>query len=871
MLWRIAAALLLALLAALYTTRTSQAAPAEQAVEPCLEPGLATIIDPVGGAVQVRMYSGANPNNVENYPTSIERIELEGGTVVYGYCVDSTEARLSGITVCLLAPINDIRLTYLIAKYPPTPLDRISQAAQQAAIWHFSNGINLDLADATTEGPAVDAAVVSAYTALLDEINAIDPENPPAILSPGPLDLAIDPVAATNQLPAEPDHPITVTLTKGGLPLAGIQVQVASNFGVFDQATATTDNKGEAQFVISSNLTGTANITATALVTLPVAYEYVVKDNPIRLQPFGIPGGTVETVSATASKEWRTAPPPPPGRITLTKETAGTVAGEEWAFSFTLDGGSLRIATNAAPQVTWEDLVPNRTYTLEEVSPGVDWSAGPFVCAVNGVPTGDSEPDLPGYQIAVTPGADVSCTVTNTKIERGRITVTKNVAGTTEDWSFVFTLDGEDERVATKAAPTVAWEELIPNRTYTLAEEDAGADWAEGTFACEVNGVPTGDSEPGTAGFQIDVEPGDDVTCSITNTRVPPPPGTGVITVTKQVFGTTEDWAFTFTLDGNSPRTATQDAPTVVWSNLEPGNTYTLAEVSPGSGWSVGTFVCTVNGEPVVDAGPAAGFQIEITPGASVVCTIDNTRVPPPDTGVITVTKQVSGTTENWAFTFTLDGANPRTATKVAPTVAWNRLEPRRTYTLAETSPGAEWSVGQFVCAVDGTPVADADATAPGFQVLVTPGAQVVCSITNTKVPPPPPARITLTKVVTQTKQETWSFAFVLTALDGSNPQLRVVSKAAPTTVWNNLTPGATYILSEQVPGAPWVEGNFACTLRGEPVGDAETNGPITLAVNAGDDIICTKNNVDLSSTSLDTGEEPWLNGKNLFLPLINP
>jgi hypothetical protein len=34
MLWRIAAALLLALLAALYTTRTSQAAPAEQAVEP---------------------------------------------------------------------------------------------------------------------------------------------------------------------------------------------------------------------------------------------------------------------------------------------------------------------------------------------------------------------------------------------------------------------------------------------------------------------------------------------------------------------------------------------------------------------------------------------------------------------------------------------------------------------------------------------------------------------------------------------------------------------------------------------------------------------------------------------------------------------
>jgi hypothetical protein len=817
------------------------------------------------------MYSGATPINVENYPTSIERIELDGGTVVYGYCVDSTEARRSGITVCLLAPIDDIRLSYLIAKYPPDTQDRINQAARQAAVWHFSNGINLDLANATTEGPAVDAAVVSVYTALLNEISAIDPANPPAILAPGPLDLAIDPVAATNQLPTEPDHPITVTLTKGGLPLAGIEVQVTSNFGVFDQSTATTDDKGEAQFVISSNLTGTAAITATASVTIPVAYEYVVQSNPIRLQPFGIPGGTVESVIATASKEWRTAPPPPPGRITLTKEVAGTAAGEEWAFSFTLDGGSLRIATNADPQVTWEDLVPNRTYTLEEVSPGVDWSAGPFVCAINGIPTGDSEPATPGYQIAVTPGANVSCTVTNTEIERGRITVTKNVAGTTEDWSFVFTLDGDDERVATNASPTVAWEDLLPNRTYTLAEEDAGADWTEGTFACEVNGAPAGDSEPSTAGFQIDVTPGDDVICSITNTKIPPPPGTGTITVTKQVFGTTDDWAFTFTLDGNNPRTATQAAPTVVWSNLEPGSTYTLAETSPGAEWSVGAFVCTVNGEPAADADPGAGFQIEITPGANVICTIDNTRVPPPDTGVLTVTKLVSGTTESWAFTFTLDGANPRTATKVAPTVSWTGLTPDRTYTLAETSPGADWSVGEFVCAVGGDPVTDAAPATPGFQILVTPGAQITCSIINTRLTPPPPGRITLTKVITQTKQDTWSFAFVLNTLDGANPQLRVVSKAAPTTVWNNLTPGVTYVLSEQVPGAPWVEGNFACTLDGQPVGNAEANGPITLTVNAGDDIICTKDNVDLSSTSLNTGEEPSLLGKNLFLPLINP
>ena len=70
--------LLLALLAVIFTTGTSQAAPA-QAPQACNGQGQATIIDPTGGAVQVRMYGGTNPANSENYPTSIQRIVLSGG------------------------------------------------------------------------------------------------------------------------------------------------------------------------------------------------------------------------------------------------------------------------------------------------------------------------------------------------------------------------------------------------------------------------------------------------------------------------------------------------------------------------------------------------------------------------------------------------------------------------------------------------------------------------------------------------------------------------------------------------------------------------------------------------------------------------
>jgi hypothetical protein len=119
------------------------------------------------------------------------------------------------------------------------------------------------------------------------------------------------------------------------------------------------------------------------------------------------------------------------------------------------------------------------------------------------------------------------------------------------------------------------------------------------------------------------------------------------------------------------------------------------------------------------------------------------------------------------------------------------------------------------------------------------------------------------------TKENTWAFVFQLTTLDGGNPQTRVVSKAEPTTGWNSLTPGVTYQLSEQEPGASWVEGNFICTLDNQPVGIAEPNGPISLPVNSGDNIICLKYNVDISGTDLGESEEPAGLSKRLFLPML--
>jgi hypothetical protein len=305
-----------------------------------------------------------------------------------------------------------------------------------------------------------------------------------------------------------------------------------------------------------------------------------------------------------------------------------------------------------------------------------------------------------------------------------------------------------------------------------------------------------------------------------------------------------------------------------VWSNLPAGN-YSLREVTPPSSWQQGILTCAVNGQPVADANPEApGFDIVLRPGDSVTCAVENTKLP--ETGAITVTKTVTGTTDNWFFIFTLNGGRPVTVTNTAPVATWSGLQPGAIYTLAEVNPGSGWAAGEFACAIDNVPVGDADPVTGGFQILVEPGKTVACAITNTRLPPPAPGRITLTKVITQTKADDWAFAFELTNLDGSNPQVRTVTKATPTTVWNDLTPGVTYVLSEKTPGPGFVEGNFVCTLNGAPIGNAELNGPITLPVNAGDNIACIKYNEDMTGTNLVQGEEPNLQGKTLFLPLVN-
>ena len=90
--------------------------------------------------------------------------------------------------------------------------------------------------------------------------------------------------------------------------------------------------------------------------------------------------------------------------------------------------------TDAGAPHVFSDLLPG-DYSVTEVVP-VGWRLQDLSCAVGEVPTGQVADST--VQIALTAGQDVVCTYTNEKL--AEVSVTKNVDGTSDDWSFSFTI-----------------------------------------------------------------------------------------------------------------------------------------------------------------------------------------------------------------------------------------------------------------------------------------------------------------------------------------------------------------------------------------------------------------------------------------------
>jgi len=488
-------------------------------------------------------------------------------------------------------------------------------------------------------------------------------------------------------------------------------------------------------------------------------------------------GALVCKVKAVGSDTWTdidetgfTVQPGDTFECTITNTAKATIVivknidGDDATFNFTgtwLDPQAFTITTvNGTESNTYNDVLPG-TYQVTELLTTAH--VGALQCT--DPDQGSSVAGLVGT-IDLDPGETVVCTYSNTQL--GKIIVDKVVpgvgsipGGATQVFDFEF---GDDPFTLTDGADPFESGLLVPGE-YTV-EELAEANWHLTGLQC-----PVGEGDKSTVEIDgsvatIDLAAGDVVHCTYTNA-----PDTGDLTVRKTVDGVPQGYDFEFEifLAGGTPpsQKVTDEDPSVSWSDLVVGQTYTLTEGDVG-GWNEGDFIC--NSGSLKDADDElAGFQFVVTPGLSISCTIENTAVP----GKVTVEKGVSGVPEDFDWSFQLaisptegvEGDSPQTVSgtgDVTDTATWSNLAIGQQYVITELPVPAGWTGGEITCSVGGDPLTDENGDEAGFAFTATPGLEVACELTNKVIPPTGLIEKHLTSIAQQT-DGTWDLEYEVT------------------------------------------------------------------------------------------------------------
>lgn len=202
-----------------------------------------------------------------------------------------------------------------------------------------------------------------------------------------------------------------------------------------------------------------------------------------------------------------------------------------------------------------------------------------------------------------------------TNVKRGHIVIVKNaITNNAQDFTFqnnfgngnpeTFQLD--DDSGATGENNTLSNtrdSEVIPG-SYSVSE-DAVAGWKQGSQTC------TG---RGNTPDNITVGPGKTITCAFVNKKL-----ATIILVKNTVGG---DGTFDFVMTGTTLLSSTQlttsgGTTQQIFNNIDPDNTYTIAETPVPAGWDLTSATCT--GTNTVGS---------ITPnnGEVIICTFTNTK-----------------------------------------------------------------------------------------------------------------------------------------------------------------------------------------------------------------------------------------------------
>ena len=328
--------------------------------------------------------------------------------------------------------------------------------------------------------------------------------------------------------------------------------------------------------------------------------------------------------------------------------------------------------------------------------------------------------------MTLTPGANVTCTYTNTK--KGVIEVEKQTdpAGAAQAFPFStnvpgWTVGGDGTLIDNQ----VASQQVVPG-TYTVTEGGTSGWNLTGIVCTDPTGNSSGSTATGIATYIV--APGETVRCVYTNTQ------RGVITVEKQTLpnGSTQDFTFTpsFTIAPGADNVL-RDGQSFSSVGLAPGQ-YTVSETVP-AGWKALTaadIVCTVtNANGTTTTSGAGSVTIELKAGAGVNCVFTNTQK-----ARVIVDKVTFPAGSAQTFPITGSGL-PGLPSSISDATSYDSglIDPGTAFLVTEGGTGGStgWDLTSAVCKVGSTVVGTVNGATVGY--TPQPGETVTCTYTNTQ------------------------------------------------------------------------------------------------------------------------------------------
>jgi hypothetical protein len=451
------------------------------------------------------------------------------------------------------------------------------------------------------------------------------------------------------------------------------------------------------------------------------------------------------------------------------------------------------------------------THTVSE-SAGTGTSLGDYTSTISGDCAANGS-------ITLAVGATATCTITNVHNAApppATLTVNKVCDPANDPGEFEIHVTGPN--VAGRSVATVA-----------CGDSTGSIELAAGSYTVSETGVPPTDLTDYTtvisgdcaANGSVTLISGQSATCTITNTRIPPPPPR--LTITKLCNPPDDPGRFDLLVNGDPlGGAAGTDVPCggTTGSIQVPAGTHRVSE-SAGTDTSLGDYTSTINGDCAPDG------SITLVAGETATCTITNTRRPAPPPATLTVHKVCNPANDPGQFEIHVTGPLVR-GRSVASLACGESIGP------VQVAPGSyvlsEAGVPPTSLA-DYTTIISGDCATNGSITLAA-GDSASCTFTNTRIPPTTTLRVDKLCVPAG---DDGHFKILIASVAGE-PLHRAAVRCGGTTGPVHVAPGA-YVVRER--GA---DGTHVTDYDRYIGRDCQSDGTVTVA--AGDEAICTILNV---------------------------